>query len=105
MWQKIDGSGAGVGDIGLLAYDTVRAFRWAMPFAIGSDTVTVLGGATDDGLDLVRTSSAGLSLTLDSTITRWPGQSLVVPAVAVRGRDLLVATAPKNRIRIARVSF
>jgi hypothetical protein len=110
LQQKIDGTGAGVGNIGILSYDSAHNYGWAIPLPLGRDIVTVLGGSTDDDLGVVRLSaslSPDLPVTLDTTITRWPRQAHYVPAIAARGPDLLVAwgPAPKDRIRIARITF
>jgi len=107
---RIDATGAGVGNIALVSYNVEHHYAWATPVPIGGDIVTVLGGAPDDVLGVARwpaTLSAGLPPTLETVITRWPGQARYVPAIAVRGPDLVVAwgPAPKDRIRIARVTF
>jgi hypothetical protein len=107
QWTKVDANGIGANFISILTFPG-DSYRWAAPLMLGGDVVTVLGGAPDDTLDVARSSvNGGLSLNLASTIIRYGGQSTTVPALAVRGSDLLVAwgPAPRGHMRIARVSF
>jgi hypothetical protein len=106
LQQKIDATGTGVGNIGILSYDSANAYAWAMPVTLGGDIVTVLGGA-DDALDVVRFSPTSQLLTLATSITRSPGQARTLPAIAVRGSDLVVVwkSVTKRRSRIARIAF
>ena len=63
LQQRIDATGTGIGNIGILSYDSANAYAWAMPVTLGGDIVTVLGGA-DDALDVVRFSPTSQPLTL-----------------------------------------
>ena len=108
MWQQIDATGAGGNTVGFLAFDSVHDYQWAASLALGgSETVTVLGGASDNSLGVTHTSSLGAPLTFDTPIARWPDARTSELGIALRGRDLLVAWGSplRNRIRIARVSF